>query len=67
LVFDEIAAALERAHSHRRSSVEGVIGQFLQNQASQLALGHACLLLQALDGAEAHPVGALEFHILRVR
>ena len=31
------------------------------------SLGHASLLLQALDGAEGGPVGALEFQIRRLR
>ena len=47
--------------------VERVVGQFLQHQTAQLASGDARLLLQALDGAETGPVGALEFQIRSVR
>ena len=65
-VLDEVAA-LDFADLHPGSGVERVVGEFLQDQAAQPVLGHASLLLQPLDGAEAGPVGALEFQILRGR
>ena len=62
-VLDEISA-LHFACRHARLRIERVVGEFFQNQATQQVRGDACLLLQALDGAEGGPVGALEFKIL---
>jgi hypothetical protein len=64
LVLDEVAA-LDFADIHSGTGIERVVGQFLEHQPAQPALGHTGFLLQPLDGAEAGPVGALEFQILR--
>ena len=48
-----------------RASVERIVGEFLQDQRDEPVQRHASLLLQPFEGAEASPVGALEFQILR--
>ena len=65
LILDEVAAVI-LAHRDRCAGVERVVGQFLQDQPDELVLRHASLLLQPFDGAEAGPIGALKFKILRV-
>ena len=63
VVLDEVAAIRQFPDAGSGSGVERVVGQFFQNQTAQLGLGHASLLLQSLDGAEACPVGPLKFQI----
>ena len=63
VVLDEVAAIGQLADADAGSGVERVVGQLLQDQTAQLVRRDASLLLQPLDGAEAGPVGPLEFQI----
>ena len=60
VILDEVAAVWQFADADAGFGVERVIGQLLQDQTAELALRHASLLLQSLDGAEAGPVGSLK-------
>ena len=63
-VLDKVAAIRQSPDADAGSGVETVVGQLLENQAAQFALRHPSLLLKSIDGAEASPVGPLEFQIL---
>jgi hypothetical protein len=61
IILDEIATTWQVADMNHGTCIEGVVGDFLQHQATQLVPADTSFLLQPFNRSEADPVLALEY------